>query len=105
MAVYVDNVRVKWRGRLWCHLVADSLDELHKTARQLGLQRKWFQHSASYPHYDITIETRQIALSKGAIEGSRREIIKCAQALKAQLLLEMAYHHPVQLSFFSHSCT
>lgn len=103
MPVYVDNAKVKWRGRLWCHLVADSIEELHKFAQQLGLQRNWFQHAASYPHYDVTIEVRQIALSMGAIEGTRTEIITCARVMKTQLLSERAQSQPEQLSFFHHS--
>lgn len=104
MAVYVDNARVKWRGRIWCHLLADSFDELHEFAKKLGLQRDWFQHAASYPHYDVTVEVRQIALSIGAIEGSRTEIITCARALKTELsLLKQVNSQPEQLSIFSYS--
>lgn len=100
MAVYVDNVKVKWRGRLWCHLVADSVEELHAFARQLGLQRNWFQNAASYPHYDVTVEVRQKALNVGAIEGDRVEIITCARKMKAQLLREKGSKQPEQLSLF-----
>ncbi|WP_341539482.1 DUF4031 domain-containing protein, partial [Pseudomonas viridiflava] len=32
MTIYVDNVKIKWAGSEWCHLVADSLDELHSFA-------------------------------------------------------------------------
>jgi hypothetical protein len=103
MAIYVDNARVKWRGRLWCHLVADSIEELHDFAQRLGLQKNWFQHAASYPHYDVTLETRQIALSMGAIEGSRTEIITCARMLKTQLLNKSPQYQPEQLSFFQYS--
>lgn len=103
MPVYVDNARVKWRGRLWCHLVADSIEELHEFAQQLGLKRHWFQHAASYPHYDVTIEIREIALRLGAIEGSRAEIITCARMMKAQLLNKRAPLQPEQLSFFQYS--
>lgn len=103
MSVYVDNVKVKWRGRLWCHLVADSIEELHEFAELLGLRREWFQHAASYPHYDVSIETRQIALSLGAIEGTRADIITCARTLKTQLLRERVNSQPEQLSFFHHS--
>lgn len=85
MAVYVDNVRIEWRGRKWCHLVADSLEELHEFAKRLGMQKGWFQQDASYPHYDITVESRLLALQLGAIEGSRTQIITCAQKLKVQL--------------------
>ena len=88
MAVYVDNARVEWRGQRWCHLVADSLDELHEFAQRLGLKRTWFQDKASYPHYDVTAFTREKALSLGAKVGSRAEIIACARTLKRQLSAE-----------------
>lgn len=54
-------------------------------ADQLGLRRSWFQRAASYPHYDVTIETRERALELGAQQGSRRQIIKCAHQLKMEL--------------------
>lgn len=85
VAVYVDNVRIEWRGRRWCHMVADSIEELHEFSKLLGMQKAWFQHSASYPHYDITVETRVRAMELGAIEGSRVQIISCARKLKAEL--------------------
>lgn len=84
MATYVDNVNIKWRNNIWCHLVADSLDELHSFAKAIGLKREWFQASASYPHYDITLKTRSIAISKGANIGTRKQIIKCAYKLKEE---------------------
>lgn len=102
MTVYVDNVKVKWRGRLWCHLVADSIEELHEFAQRLGLQRNWFQHAASYPHYDVTVEVRQKALRVGAVEGDRVKIITCARKMKVQLLSARIAPHPEQLSIFQY---
>lgn len=99
MAVYVDNVRIPWRGREWCHLLADSLDELHQFAESLGLRRSWFQLNASYPHYDITVSVRAMALHSGAIAATRSEIIACARRLKEELQREsrLAQH---QLTLF-----
>ena len=34
------------------HLTADSRDELHKIALNIGLQVKWFQ-DGNHPHYDV----------------------------------------------------
>lgn len=103
MAVYVDNAKVKWRGKQWCHLVADTIEELHEFAYQLGLQRHWFQHAASYPHYDVTVEVREIALSIGAIQGDRISVISCARKMKAQLHRKIAPRKAEQLSLFQ-SC-
>ena len=99
MAVYVDNVRINWRGRQWCHLVADSLDELHQFAKSLGLRRAWFQAHASLPHYDVTIEVRIVALSRGAVAADRRTLISRGHQLKQELLASLAGAQP-QLRLF-----
>ncbi|PLA73422.1 DUF4031 domain-containing protein [Hydrogenovibrio sp. SC-1] len=99
MAIYVDNIRIQWRSRKWCHLVADSLDELHVFAEELGLKRAWFQKNASYPHYDVTIEVRAKALRIGALKGSRIQIISCAKKLKLEQA-DMDSKIPVQISLF-----
>lgn len=87
LGIYVDNAQIAWRGRLWCHLVADSLDELHHFARSIGQKRAWFQADASLPHYDITVEARVMALSLGAIPVDRRTLISRGHQLKRELLL------------------
>tara|TARA_R110000850_G_scaffold23975_5_gene70471 strand:- start:5178 stop:5519 length:342 start_codon:yes stop_codon:yes gene_type:complete len=84
MPVYVDNVRIKWRGKEWCHLVADNLEELHEFAKGVGLKRSWYQSSASYPHYDVTVSTRALALRLGARVGCRKTVIQCGKKLKAE---------------------
>lgn len=48
MSVYVDElvdygVRIGRAGPWWCHLVADSEDELHAFAKRIGMARSWFQ--------------------------------------------------------------
>lgn len=85
MAVYVDNERIEWRGKLWCHLVADSLDELHAFAARIGLRRSWFQGVASYPHYDVTTDVRERALIAGALASRKREVLIAARKLKAEM--------------------
>ncbi len=85
MAVYVDNERIEWRGKLWCHLVADSLDELHAFAARIGLRRSWFQGRASYPHYDVTTDVRERALIAGALASRKREVLIAARKLKVEM--------------------
>lgn len=85
MTVYVDNEQIAWRGKLWCHMVADSLDELHEFALRLGLRLAWFQAKSSYPHYDVTINVRDRALHLGAVLGDRGTIIGCAKKLGHEL--------------------
>lgn len=85
MATYVDNEQIPWRGKLWCHLVADSLDELHAFAVQLGLRRAWFQSKSAFPHYDVTLTVRERALQLGAQPGSRATVFGCAKVLRAEM--------------------
>lgn len=85
MAVYVDDELIQWRGKFWCHMVADSLPELHTFALELGLKKAWFQNHSKYPHYDVTVAMRNKALSLGAKLGDRATIVACAKELRVQL--------------------
>ena len=86
MTVYVDSEEIQWRGRSWCHLVADSLDELHAFAAQLGLQRRWFQEGSYYPHYDVTVSIRNRALRIGAVDADREIIVACCKLMRSEIL-------------------
>jgi hypothetical protein len=68
MSVYVDTARHPFKGYVMCHMVADSLDELHGMAARIGMERRWFQTppKASFPHYDIPEHKRGRAISLGA---------------------------------------
>lgn len=70
MTVYIDQPIFQWRDRAWCHLWADTEEELHAFARRLGLKKAWFQQppKASWKHYDIVSTKRPKALALGAIE-------------------------------------
>lgn len=79
MAVYVDQITdykgsVKgYVGRVsqhWCHMYADSLDELHEMAAKIGMKRSWFQeaHWLHLCHYDLVPSKRAKAVALGAIE-------------------------------------
>ncbi|ROR21408.1 uncharacterized protein DUF4031 [Comamonas sp. BIGb0124] len=85
MAIYVDDELISWRGKLWCHMVADTLPELHTFARRLGLREAWFQAKSAYPHYDVTVSVRDRALAMGASLGDRQTIISRARLLKHEL--------------------
>ena len=78
MAVYVDDAIWHWAGRTWCHLMADSTDELHRFAARLGVHRISYQGPprTSAPHYDITGFERNRALRLGAIACGRDEIVQ-----------------------------
>ena len=84
MAIYVDRSSVSFKGRKWCHLMADTLEELHAFAQQKGIDARLFHRDASYPHYDITLEMRSMVIEHGAIDADRKMIIAVGKCLKAQ---------------------
>lgn len=75
MPVYVDNMRAKFGRMVMCHMVADSLDELHQMADNIGVARRWYQGPpvTRHAHYDIALSKRALAVSLGAIEIDIRE--------------------------------
>jgi hypothetical protein len=81
MPVYVDEIkdytRIAKARRLrhthWCHLVADTREELHVFAAQLGLRRSWF-HGYRW-HYDITPPKRARAVKLGAAEIDHHGVV------------------------------
>lgn len=89
MAVYVDAL-LPWgwvlRGRRVpsCHMIADTLDELHEFAAAIGMRRAWFQDKASTPHYDLTAARRIDAVARGALELDRQAFTALARRLRAE---------------------
>lgn len=80
MSVYVDTLLPCIQNKNWkythsCHLIADTLEELHDFAGQLGLRRAWFQNKI-LPHYDLTRNKRAQAVRLGAEEISRKQMLK-----------------------------
>ena len=89
MSVYVDSLKPCVPNRNWpysesCHLVADSVDQLHEFAAKLGLKKNWFQNK-SLPHYDLTRGMRLKAIKQGAIELSNKEFIKILHKYRARV--------------------
>lgn len=82
MAVYVDKERNQFRGMIMCHMFADTISELHVMAGKVGLRRSWFQ-PFSFPHYDVGLGKRAMALRSGAIEVDRREGYQIRKRLRA----------------------
>ena len=89
MAIYVDRARVLFKDRVWCHMMADSLDELHHFAQLMKIDARLFHRTASYTHYDITMEMRERVIACGAVDADRRTIILCGKKLKQQLKQSM----------------
>jgi hypothetical protein len=81
MAVYVDLPKWPWRGKMWCHLTADSVEELHAFARKLGLKESWYQYPKTpYPHYDTVFHKR--ALELGAVLVDSRVLVEKCKAIR-----------------------
>ncbi|MEU7240268.1 DUF4031 domain-containing protein [Streptomyces sparsogenes] len=99
MTVYVDEVRDytliakarRLRHTHWCHLTADTEQELHEFAKRLGLRRSWFQKKSDRDyrwHYDITPPKRAQAVRLGAVEIDRRGVVALMDARRAAAGLE-----------------
>jgi hypothetical protein len=81
MTVYVDAAIFKKPGgrKRYCHLAADSEEELHAFAAKIGLGRHFFHASAKHIHYDLAEERRASAILAGAQEVSSRALAKLAR--------------------------
>lgn len=82
MSVYVDNAYIPAKVRSgslthdsrWCHMTADSTEELIAMALRIGLKAKYIQYPGTWKeHFDVTEPKRKQAVAAGAIEVSMRE--------------------------------
>ena len=91
LGVYVDNLRdYGWRHGPSCHLIADEIEELIEFAVAMGMREEWFQ-AKSTPHFDLTVQGRELAVQNGAIELSQRELVRKLRELrKIRLAAEAA---------------
>lgn len=82
VTILVDVARWPWRGTKWCHLVSDdNLAELHAFAGSLGARRVSFQGD----HYDIDVDTREVAIANGATRCDSRDMIRRMRAAGLRL--------------------
>ena len=82
MTVYVDDAFIqatvpngaRSHTSQWCHLTADSTEELVAFARKLGLRPAWIQYPGTWKeNFDVTQGKRAQAVRLGAVEVSSRE--------------------------------
>lgn len=78
MTVYVDDMRAPFGRMVMCHMMGDTLDELHAMADRIGVARRWFQGPPKhrFPHYDIALSKRVLAVQAGAEEVTGFEMMQ-----------------------------
>jgi len=75
--VYVDDMRAGYGRMVMCHMVADSTGELLAMADRIGVARKWIQAKGTHrEHFDICLAKRKLAVAAGAIELTRKELLR-----------------------------
>jgi hypothetical protein len=89
MSVYVDPIFSTAKTKKWpytkaCHLFADTLNELHQIALEIGLKKAWFQDH-NIPHYDLTPNKRKLAIAYGVIEVDLQQSIKIWKKLRKEM--------------------
>lgn len=94
MSVYVDDMFMKATvpngnrsvAGEWCHMQADTREELDAMADKIGLRRSWIQ----YPdddvkrHYDVTRPKRAAAVAAGAIEMGMLDLSRMRRQWRAE---------------------
>lgn len=78
MACYVDQLReypdAGLRYTRFCHLLADTREELHQMADLLGMPRRYFQDHPWRWHHDLPEPLRARAVELGAKEITMHEV-------------------------------
>jgi Protein of unknown function (DUF4031) len=88
MTVYIDGARNGFGRMVMCHMVADTPEELHEISQAIGLKKQWYQSpaKASFPHYDLSLTRRALAIAKGAKELTRQELGAYMKVTKSRLI-------------------
>jgi hypothetical protein len=75
---YVDSVRdypdARLRHTRFCHLLADTREELHEMADALGVPERFFQDHPWRWHHDLPEQLRARAVELGAREVTLHEV-------------------------------
>jgi len=69
-------------------MFSPDIVELHAMAARIGIQRRWFQNPltmrVSWPHYDIDVASRTLALGFGAIACDRYQTVAIAAIIQGR---------------------
>lgn len=79
--VYVDKQRNSFGRMIMCHMLADTVEELHEMAEKIGMKREWFQEKST-PHYDVSLSRRKLALENGAIEIDKEKVVELIRSYR-----------------------
>lgn len=92
MAVYVDPpfhaipeaAQAKRHGTRWCHMIADSTDELLLMIARLWLKPGYIRDGGTHrEHVDLIPSKRAQAVRYGAVEITGRELVQKMEAKRA----------------------
>ena len=83
MTVYIDCYHAPFGRMIMCHMIADTIPELHAMADTIGIARRWFQNKSRTPHYDICKSKKAFALKNGAKEVGMREFVEVANKIRS----------------------
>ena len=88
MTVYVDRPRyeerVDFRKMVFCHMTADTREELLEMADKIGVSRHWIDDSKGRTHFDICKSKRKLAIEYGAEVVPDRAMPGLARACKSE---------------------
>ena len=86
MSLYVDHVRIPYRGMLMNHMLSDTTAELQKAERALGIPAGSIQYQDTpKEHLDISESKRNQAIREmAAIEVSSKTLVRMIQKKRAQ---------------------
>jgi hypothetical protein len=89
LGCYVDTVReypaAGLRYTRFCHLLADTRDELHAMAEALGIPSAYFQDHPWRWHHDLPEALRPKALELGAVEVTLHDVGALLRRRRADL--------------------